>query len=321
MKRLLSGVKPTGNIHIGNYFGALKQFVDLQDNYECFIFIADLHALNQIKNPTELFNLTLETAKTYISVGLNPEKVLLYKQSDVPIVTELTWIFNTLTPVSLMQRSHAYKDAISKSQTPSMGLFDYPVLMAADILLYDADIVPVGKDQEQHLEITRDIATFFNNTYSDTFKLPETKLTGDTSVVTGLDGLKMSKSYNNTIGLFDNEDEIKRKIMSIVTDSKGANEVKDPETCNIYALHKLFSNNEIDVIRSKYLEGKISYKESKEILFKNLLTYLKPIRERKLELDQNPKIVTELLEKNKKIVSKIAEEKIRLVRRKVGIDL
>ena len=318
-KRLLSGVKPTGTIHIGNYFGAIKQFVDLQDEYECFIFIADLHALNQIKDPKELKNLILETAKTYLSVGLDPNKVTLYRQSDIPEVTELTWIFNSLTPVSLLNKAHAFKDAKVKQSNPNMGLFDYPILMAADILMYDADVVPVGKDQTQHLEIARQTASTFNRLYGQTFKLPETILNKETAIVKGMDGQKMSKSYNNTIELFEPEESIKKKIMAIVTDSKGASEPKDPDTCNIFELHKLFSRHVLDEIKKRYIEGSISYKESKEMLIENILKYLSEMRENKKKLDDNPKYVMDILEKGRLKVEPLAHKKMQEVREKIGI--
>jgi tryptophanyl-tRNA synthetase len=207
IKRCLSGIKPTGDIHIGNYFGAIKQFVDMQSEYENFIFIADYHALNQINNPQILSSGILEIAKAYLATGLDPQKTILFRQSDIPQTTELCWIFNSITPYSLMKRAHAFKDAEAKSLPINMGLFDYPVLMASDILIYDSEVVPVGQDQKQHVEMAQDIARIFNNFYGETFKIPEVLIKDEVAIVKGLDGRKMSKSYNNTIGLFDDKDK------------------------------------------------------------------------------------------------------------------
>jgi len=320
-KKLLSGVKPTGNIHIGNYFGAMKQFVDLQNDYESFIFIADYHALNQVKNCRILSQNILEIAKAYLSIGLNPQKVVLFKQSDVPLVTELCWIFNSLTPMGLLQRAHAYKDAQAKKIPIDMGLFDYPVLMAADILMYNADVVPVGEDQKQHLEIAQEIARLFNNYYGETFKIPSALIDEGMAVIKGTDGRKMSKSYDNTIGLFDSRKEVAEKIMSIVTDSRAADEPKDPETCNIFALHKLFSKFQIDLLKTRYQEGSISYKESKEILIDNLNNFLDPIRLKKKELDDNPKFVFDVLARGAEIATKVATVKMEQVRQKIGVRI
>ncbi len=320
-KRLLSGVKPTGDIHIGNYFGAMKQFVDLQNSYESFIFIADYHALNQIKNPKKLSQNILEIAKAYISIGLDSQKAVLFKQSDVPVVTEMCWIFNSLTPLGLLRRAHAYKDAQAKKIPINMGLFDYPVLMAADILMYNTDVVPIGEDQKQHLEITQDIARLFNNYYGETFKIPLALINSEVAVIKGLDGRKMSKSYGNTIGLFDSREEIAKKVMSVVTDSRATDEPKDPETCNIFAFHKLFSKTQIEHLKTRYQEGTISYKESKEILIENLNNFLDPIRLKKKELDDNPKVIFDVLAKGAEAASKEACIKIAQVKQKIGVNI
>jgi len=320
-QRLLSGVKPTGKIHIGNYFGAVKQFVDFQDKYECFIFIADYHALNQIQDPQKLKEDIIEVAKTYLSIGLDPKKVVLFKQSDVPLVTELAWIFNCLTPIGELKRAHAYKAAIAKNKPVNMGLFCYPVLMAADILIYQADIVPVGEDQIQHIEITRDIAKKFNRVFGETFKIPRAYIPPEVPLLVGLDGRKMSKSYNNSIDLFDSPEQIRKKVMSIVTDSRSPDEPKDPETCNIFAFHKLFSQKDLDAIAQRYRQGKISYKESKEILIENMNKYLEPFRKRRKELDENPDIVKKILEKGKQRALEVASQTLNLVKKKIGVLL
>lgn len=318
-KRLLSGVKPTGNPHIGNYFGAMRQFVDLQDEYENFIFIADFHALNQIQDAKKISSNTLEIAKTYLAIGIDPKKTVLFRQSDISPVTELCWILNSITPIGLLQRAHAYKEAKEKGKSINMGLFDYPVLMAADILMYNSDVVPVGEDQKQHLEMTRFMAKSFNSKFGDTFKIPEALINKDVAVIKGLDGRKMSKSYDNVIGLFDSEEATAKKIMSIVTDSRRPNESKDPETCNVFQFHKLFSVKDLKEIKERYKKGGISYKESKEILVKNMNNFLSPIRQRKKELDKNPASVFQALIEGKKKALEVAEEKIKEVKKKVGI--
>lgn len=319
--RLLSGVKPTGQIHIGNYFGAIRQFVELQDKYESFIFIADYHALNQIHHKDELSRYIMETATMYLAVGLDPKRTVLFRQSDISAVTELMWIFNSITPMPLLQRAHAFKDATAKGHTINMGLFDYPVLMAADILLYDTDLVPVGKDQQQHLEITREIAGMFNRLYGETFKIPASNINESVAVVTGLDGRKMSKSYGNAIGLFDDPTTIRKKVMSIVTDSRTPGEPKDPETCNIFSLHKLFSQTELPELEQRYRAGTISYKESKEALITTIERMLGPIRARKQELDRDPGLVLRILNDGRQRAQAVADPKLREVKRRVGLAL
>ncbi len=237
---LLSGIKPTGELHIGNYFGAMRQQVDLfkSGDYECFIMIADYHALNFIQNAAEMRERILELAMGYMAVGLDPEKLTLFKQSDVPAHTELTWIFDTITTMPYLSRAHAFKDAEAKSKEISVGTFNYPMLMAADILLYDAAVVPVGQDQKQHIEYARDTAEKFNRTFTDTFKLPEPRIMPEVAVVPGVDGQKMSKSYGNTIPLFASREVITEKVMSIVTDSSCARPEK------VYAIHRLLKTED-----------------------------------------------------------------------------
>ena len=321
MKRLVSGVKPTGNIHIGNYFGAMKQFVDLQDSYETFIFVADYHALNQIHDPKELNENILEVAKAYLAVGLDPVKTTIFRQSDISSHTELCWILNSLTPMGTLKRAHAYKDAEAKELPVNMGLFDYPVLMAADILLYDTDVVPIGKDQKQHLEMTQELARIFNHTYGDTFKIPQEYVLKDVETVKGLDGQKMSKSYKNTIGLFDPREVITKKVMAIVTDSKRPEEPKDPETCNVFYYHKIFSVDSIKELETRYKEGKISYKESKDILVDNMDKYLVPFRLKKQELDENRNYVLDVLSKGRDKAAIISGKKLDEAKEKIGLVL
>ena len=321
-KILLSGVKPTGRPHIGNYFGAIKQFVDLQEQYQSYIFIADLHALTTARDAKLLKQDTLDLAIDYLAIGLDPEKVVFFKQSDVSEHANLAWIFNCLTTMPYLARAHAFKDAETKSKEVNVGLFDYPLLMAADILLYETDVVPVGQDQKQHVEIARDTAEKFNNVFGETFKLPEPLILGNVKTVVGLDGQKMSKSYNNTIPLFADEKEIKRLVMTIKTDSKGVEEAKNPEECNVFTLHKLFTPTEQLVeIKKRYVEGGIGYKEAKEILIENMNNYLTPLRAKRAEIAQNPDRVIQILKSGANLARTQAKLKMADVRAKVGIDL
>ncbi|OHA88989.1 MAG: tryptophan--tRNA ligase [Candidatus Zambryskibacteria bacterium RIFCSPHIGHO2_02_FULL_43_14] len=312
-KILLSGVKPTGRPHIGNYFGAMKQFVELQDSYNSYIFIADLHALTSVQNKDELRENILGVLLDYLAIGLDPEKVTLYKQSDVPQVTELTWILNCLTTVPYLSRAHAYKDAIANGKEPSVGLFDYPILMAADIIIQDADVVPVGQDQKQHIEIARDMAQKFNSTFGDTFKLPDSLILENLATIPGTDGRKMSKSYGNTIELFATDEEISRSVMSIVTDSSG----EKPE--NVYAIHALLKDKES--LDKLYEEKKGQYKELKEVLIEDLKKFITPMREKRVELAKDKKSVLEVLKAGSDKARARAEKKMEEVREKVGLKL
>lgn len=319
-KRLLSGVKPTNRPHLGNYFGAMRQFVDLQNEYKTFIMIADYHALNIIKEKDQMSQNILDIALDYLAIGLDPKKVIIFKQSDVSAHAELTWIFDTLVPMPFLMRAHAYKDALAKDKEISVGTFNYPVLMAADILLYDTDIVPVGQDQKQHVEYARDIALKYNNQFGDIFKLPEPFIVKDLGVIPGTDGQKMSKSYKNTIPLFGTDEEIKKAVMGIITDSKEADEPKDPEACNIFALHKLFLNKEEqDALRQRYLNGGISYKESKEMLLSEIIKFIEPMRQRRLKLAQNINKVKKILKNGAKKAEAIANKKMDQVKESVGL--
>lgn len=321
-KRLLSGIKPSGTMHIGNYFGAIKQFVDLQNDYDSTIFIADLHAITTIQNKEELSKNILNIALDYLACGLDPEKVCLFKQSDLIEVTELTWYFNCITTMPYLERATAYKDAKAKAKEVNVGLFDYPMLMAADILIQDADIVPVGSDQKQHVEYARDTALKFNNIYGETFKLPEVLILKEVATVPGIDGRKMSKSYNNIIPLFGTDEEIKKAVMKIVTDSKGTDEPKDPDTCNIFALHKLFLNKEnLEILRNKYEKGGLSYKESKEMLSGEIIKTIKPMREKREIYAKDLDKVRTILNKGAEKAKIIALEKMKIIRNNVGVKI
>ncbi len=320
-KRLLSGVKPTGRPHIGNYLGAMRQFVELSKTHESFVFVADYHAMNTMHDASELRSNITDMVLDYLAIGLNPEEVILFKQSDFPEHTELCWIFNTLTTMPYLMRAHAYKDAQAKNNDINVGTFDYPILMSADILLYSPDIVPVGADQKQHVEYARDTAEKFNRTYGDTFKLPEAHIPNDIATIPGVDGQKMSKSYNNTIPLFASDDEIRKVVMSIVTDSKGVDEEKSPEECNVFALHKHFSKDDLEDIEKRYREGGLGYKESKDILADNIIKFISPMRKRREELAKDEGLVKKVLKDGYEKAYVVSGEKMKEVKKKIGVIL
>jgi len=295
--RILSGIQPTGNLHLGNYFGMMKQAIELQDKGEAFYFIADLHSMTSLFDPKLRREYTLEVAYTFLACGLDPKKAVLFVQSDVSEVTELTWLLGTVTPMGLLERCHSYKDKIAKGIAPSFGLFAYPVLMAADILIYDSDIVPVGQDQKQHVEVTRDIAIKFNERYGTTFKLPEALIRSETAKVPGIDGEKMSKSYGNTIEIFADEETARRKIMSIKTDSRRPEEPKPDADKNIaIQLMKLLAPPEVaQEYEDRLRRGGLGYAELKRKLFECYWEYFAPARKRYAELKANPSIVHDVL--------------------------
>lgn len=322
-KILLSGVKPTGRPHIGNYFGAMKQFVDMQNDYQSMFFIADYHALNFIQDAKEMSEKIIDLTIDYLAIGLDPQKSLIYKQSDIMEHTELTWIFDTITPMPYLQRAHAYKDAEANGKEINVGTFNYPMLMAADILLYDADVVPVGQDQKQHVEYARDTAQKFNFIFKkDIFKLPESKILDTVAVVPGTDGRKMSKSYGNTIPLFATLDEITKAVMSIPTDSKPINEPRNADEDNVFKLHKLFSkDDELYDLRERYSKGGISHKESKEILIKNIDAFISPMREKREQLAHDRDYIIDVLKDGGKRAKMKAEKKMEEVREAIGVKL
>ncbi|MEK7538371.1 MAG: tryptophan--tRNA ligase [Patescibacteria group bacterium] len=320
-KVLLSGVKPTGTVHVGNYFGAMRQFVEFQDDYRQFIFIANYHALTSVSDGALLKKLTLDLAMDYLAIGIDPKKTTMFLQSDVPEVTELAWIFNTITTVPYLSRAHAFKDAEAKNKEVNVGLFDYPILMAADILMYGADVVPVGLDQKQHIEIARDTAQKFNRTFGDTFKTPEPLIVEEVKTVMGTDGRKMSKSYGNTIGLFASDEEIKKAVMGIPTDSKGVAESKDPATCKVFALHELVSTKDLADIRARYLAGGLGYKESKDILFENMRAFVAPFRARREEIARDPEKVIKILREGGEVARAEAQKAMNVVRERVGLSM
>lgn len=313
---LLSAVKPTGELHIGNYFGAMRQWVDLckSKKYKAFIMVADYHALNFVHDAQEMREKTKEVILTYLAIGLNPDDVVFFKQSDVSEHTELAWIFDTITTMPYLERAHAFKDARAKDATISVGTFNYPILMAADILLYDTNVVPVGEDQKQHIEIARDTAQKFNHIYKDDiFTIPEAYIMPSVSVVPGIDGKKMSKSYGNTIPLISSREMLERSVMSIVTDSAN----QRPEI--VYAIHSLVRGK--DELEKIYKEHDGKYKILKDMLVEDLDTYMAPIRKRYEELQKDRGLVEEILEKGKREASERASIKIDIVKRAIGVRI
>lgn len=319
-KILVSGIKPTGTVHIGNYFGAIKQFVDLQRDYQSFVFLADYHGLTSVTDREMMIKNSFNAVCTYLACGLDPKSITLYRQSTLPEHAELTWIFNCLVTMPWLSRAHAYKDAEAKGSEINVGTFDYPVLMAADILMYDADVVPVGRDQVQHVEMAREIADKFNNTYGETFKRPKELLEKNVETVLGTDGRKMSKSYGNIIPLFGSEEEIKKAIMGIVTDSKAPEEKKNAEENNIYKIFKLIATpEEREVMRRGFEEGGLGYGDAKKMLLKSYTEYFAPMRKAYDKLQANPKKVYNILRRGEKKVRKIAERKMETVRNLTGL--
>jgi tryptophanyl-tRNA synthetase len=294
--RVLSGIQPTGRFHWGNYFGAIRQYIDLQFEDEAYYFIANLHALTTVREPALLKQLTMDAALDLLALGLNPEKAVLFVQSDVPEVSELSWLLMTGTPMGLLERCHAYKDKKAKGLPADAGLFTYPVLMAADILAYDADTVPVGEDQLQHIEVCRDIAASFNHHFGQTFVMPKGKILDGSARVPGLDGEKMSKSYNNTLEVFEDPKAQRKKIMRIVTDSRPMEEPKEPESDHLYQLYSLVATDEERAsMAALYRRGGFGYGEVKKALADAAERYFAPARERRTELATKPERVNEIL--------------------------
>ncbi len=314
---VLTGIKPTGTPHLGNYVGALKPLIEQSRNHKTYIFIADLHALNIIKDPQEIKRHTYEIAAIMMSLGLDVNNSVLFKQSDIVQVYQLATLLMNVTPKGLMNRAHSYKAAIDKNIAAgldedagiNMGLYTYPILMAADILLYDTDVVPVGADQKQHVEFARDIAGYFNHIYGKTFKLPESIIGESTGIIPGLDGRKMSKSYDNIIPLLAPEAELKKKIMRIITDSKLPEESKDPDTSTIFQLYKHFASDvEIEEFRQQFLSGGMGYGTAKTILFDKINSVLSKPRAEYERLMMNPSEIDKVLETGAQKARIVAEK-------------
>lgn len=318
--RVLSGVQPSGKLHVGNYLGAIKQHIEDQEKHECLFFIANYHSLTTVQDAARLRELTRDVALDYLALGLDPNKAALFRQSDVPEVHELAWILAAVTGKGLLERATSYKDKIAKGLMPSMGLFCYPLLMAADILLYKSDLVPVGKDQVQHIEMTQDMATHFNAAFGvEVLKRPEPKL-NEAPLVPGTDGQKMSKSYDNTIPLFETAKETRKRIMAIKTDSKPVEAPKDPETCNVYNLYRFLATpEETSAMAERYRTGGLGYGEAKKSLAEAVERLLTPARERRIRLAADPDSVEDILVASAKRAKAIALPVMEEVRAACGI--
>lgn len=318
--RILSGIKPTGKPHLGNYFGMMKPAIEWQERGEAFYFIADYHALTSVFEPAKLREYVRGVALDFLACGLDPEKAVLFRQSDVPSHTELSWILSCQTPMPMLQNCHAYKDHVAKEKIPSHGLFAYPVLMAADILIYDSNVVPVGKDQIQHVEVTRDLANKMNSLYGKLFVVPEASVRAEVQTIPGLDGQKMSKSYNNTIELFAEEKALRKKVMSMVTDSTPVEAPKDPTNSSIVGLYKLFAS-EADVLQMEedFRKGGTGYGDFKKRLFGAIWENFAPFRARRAELEADPIYIDRVLEQGAERAKAVADRTIQRVREAVGL--
>jgi len=318
--RVLSGIQPTGRFHWGNYFGAIKQYIDLQDAHDGYYFIADLHALTTVREPEVLRGYVRDAALDLLALGLNPERATLFVQSDVPEVSQLCWLLMTGAPLGLLERCHAYKDKTAKGMKADVGLFTYPILMAADILAYDSNWVPVGEDQVQHIEVCRDLARSFNAHYGEVFTMPEAKIVPGAAKVPGTDGEKMSKSYDNTLALFGDPKELRKKIMRISTDSRSMEDSKDPQTDHLFLLYQLFASQEqIEEVKAIYLRGGFGYGDIKKRLADAADVYLEPSRQRRAALENNPQRVDEILQKGAAKARQIASAVLERAERACGL--
>ena len=319
-KRVLSGIQPSGDLHLGNYFGMMSKMIEYQTKNELFCFIADFHALTVMPNPKTLSSNTFNAVCDFLALGLNPDKTTFWIQSDVPEVTELAWILSSYTGVGLMDRSTTYKDKIARGIKPNMGLYSYPLLMAADILLFDSHIVPVGKDQKQHIEMARDIASKFNNNYGDIFVLPEPDIAKETQLVPGIDGQKMSKSYNNTIPIFGTDKEIRKRSMSIVTDMAGIDEPKNKNT-PLFHLYSLFADEvEKKALSKKYDAKGLRYGDVKIELYEKIMDYFLPYREKRRLLLSKPDDIIDIISMGAKTAKIIASEVLERIKTVIGLN-
>ena len=320
MKRILSGIQPSGTLHLGNYFGMMKPAIALQEVGECFYFIADYHALTSVHDATELRDNARDVALDFLACGLDPARSCFFRQSDVPEVTELAWILSTVTPMGMLERAHSYKDKVARGLEATHALFAYPVLMAADILLYDSDCVPVGKDQKQHLEMTRDIAQKFNERYGETFKLPEPLIGDETGTVPGTDGQKMSKSYGNTLEIFGSEKALRKKVMALVTDSTPIEAPKPMENSTVLALYRLVADDaDFARMEAEFRGGGFGYGEFKQRLFEAIWEIFAPMRAKRAELEREPSYVEFVLRKSADRAKRVADGVLARVREAVGL--
>jgi tryptophanyl-tRNA synthetase len=319
--RILSGIQPSGKLHIGNYFGMMKTMISHMENADLYVFIVDLHALTSVHDRDRLSQGTVEAAADFMALGLDPEKCTFWVQSDVPEVCELTWVLSTMAPMGLLERCHSYKDKVAKGISPNHGLFSYPILMAADILLYQAEQVPVGKDQKQHLEVARDIAQKFNNEFGETFVVPEPAIDEQTATVPGIDGQKMSKSYGNTIPIFMEGKGLKKQVMAIQTDATPVEEPKNPDTCNLFKIFALFANPErLAEVRNLYINGGAAYGYLKLELLDLITDHFAEARERKREFLADPGGVRKIMRKGAEKARQKALPTLELVRDRVGLS-
>ena len=319
--RVLSGIQPSGKLHIGNYFGMMKPALALQQKHQVYLFIANYHALTTVHDANNMRQGTLDVALDFLACGLDPHKTVFYRQSDVPEITELTWLLSVTTPMGLLERCHSYKDKLAKGIAASHALFSYPVLMTADILAVQSAVVPVGKDQKQHLEVARDVALKFNNQYKKVFKIPEPMIQEEVAVVPGIDGQKMSKSYDNTIEIFGSKKQTRKAIMRIVTDSKTLEEPKDTDNCNIFALYKLFANSEeCKKLESRYRAGGMGYGDAKKELATKFEEHFAPMRERREELANNINHVESILQDGAARAKKVIMPTLAAARNAVGLE-
>lgn len=320
MKRILSGIQPSGALHLGNYLGMMRPAVELQHQGEALYFIADLHALTTLHDADALRRYSRDVALDFLACGLDPAKAFLFRQSDIVKIPLLSWLLSTVTPMGLLERCHSFKDKTARGLPASHALFSYPVLMAADILAYDSDVVPVGKDQKQHLEVTRDIAVKMNETFGEIFKLPEPSIREDAATIPGTDGAKMSKSYGNTIEIFSEEKTLRKKIMGIVTDSTPVESPKDPDSNTIYQLYKLFaSTGEAAAMAEKFRAGGTGYGDFKKELFAIVWEYFAPMRARRAELEADPAGVEDILRRGADYANQLADTVMTRVEKAVGL--
>jgi tryptophanyl-tRNA synthetase len=318
--RILSGIQPSGSLHIGNYFGMMKPMIAYQEHNELYCFIVNYHAMTSVADREQLAKGTIEAALDFLALGLDPERAIFWVQSDVPEVTELTWILNNVTPVGLLLRSHSYKDKVAQGISPNHGLLSYPVLMAADILLYQSQKVPVGQDQQQHLEIARDIAIRFNHSFGETFVIPEAEINPNVPTVLGIDGRKMSKSYDNTIEIFAEEQVLRRKIGSIVTDSSPVAAPKDPDKCNLFAIVSLFlTEGEKAELADQYRAGGLKYSDVKKKLFSLIWDFFTEARVKREKFQRNPEQIREILKAGAEKARTKALPTLQMVRKRVGL--
>lgn len=319
--RVLSGIQPSGSLHLGNFFGMMKKMVEHQEQEDLFCFIANYHAMTSVNNGKALAKGTLEAAANFLALGLDPEKSTFWVQSDVPEVQELTWVLSNFTPMGLLERCHSYKDKVAQGIKPNHGLFAYPVLMAADILLFQSERVPVGKDQKQHLEVARDIAIKYNNEYGEVFTVPEPEIDEEVATVPGLDGRKMSKSYGNTIDLFLGEKALRKQIMRIVTDPTPVEEAKDPDSCNIFQIYRLFLDKQgVEDLRQRYQTPGLRYGDVKQELFEVTRDFFAPYTEKRNQLLEDPDSLRKTLAMGAEKARYVAIKTLRKVRKKGGLN-